>query len=149
MKIFLAGIMQGSLQSPEMHDQDYRSRLRGTLPTYLPEYEVYDPLEFHAESIGYADQKGRGVFLHHNKMCAEIDLLIASVPEASMGTAIEMWEAWRHNKLVISISPLKHNWAVKYLSHIVFEQESDFFKALQNGTLRQQLIELGAPLRPK
>ena len=78
-----------------------------------------------------------------------MDLLIASVPEASMGTAIEMWEAWRHDKLVISISPLKHNWAVKYLSHLLFEQESDFFKALQNGTLRQQLIELGAPLKPE
>ena len=147
MRIFLAGIMQGSLKSAEMHDQDYRLRLREAVPKHLPEYEIYDPLEFHTESIGYEDQKGRGVFLHHNKMCAEMDLLIASVPEASMGTAIEMWEAWRHDKLVISISPLKHNWAVKYLSHLLFEQESDFFKALQNGTLRQQLIELGAPLK--
>ena len=82
-------------------------------------------------------------------MCGEIDLLIAFVPEASMGTAIEMWEAWRHDKLVITISPLKHNWAVKYLSHIVFEQESDFFEALQNGNLRQQLIKLNAPLNPE
>ena len=147
MRIFLAGIMQGSLKSAEMHDQDYRLRLGEEVPKHLPEYEVYDPLEFHTESIGYEDQKGRDVFLHHNKMCAEMDLLIASVPEASMGTAIEMWEAWRHDKLVISISPLKHNWAVKYLSHLLFEQESDFFKALQNGTLRQQLIELGAPLK--
>ena len=131
-----------------MHDQNYRFRLQDAIPNYLPEYDIYDPLEFHAESIGYEPQKGRNVFLHHNKMCGEIDLLIAFVPEASMGTSIEMWEAWRHDKLVISISPLKHNWVVKFLSHILFEQEEDFFKALQNGNLRQQLINLGAPLNP-
>jgi hypothetical protein len=80
-------------------------------------------------------------------MCAEVDILLACVPEASMGTAIEMWEAWRHDKLVISISPLKHNWAVKFLSHIRYEQESDFLKALCDGSLRQQLIRLGTPLK--
>ena len=149
MRIFLAGIMQGSLRSASMHDQDYRSNLRDTIPQYLPEYEIYDPLEFHAKSLSYETRQGQNVFLHHNKMCGEIDLLIAFVPEASMGTAIEMWEAWRHDKLVVTISPLKHNWAVKYLSHIVFEQESDFFEALQNGNLRQQLIKLNAPLNPE
>ena len=149
MRIFLAGIMQGSLRSASMHDQDYRSNLRDTIPQYLPEYEIYDPPEFHAKSLSYETRQGQNVFLHHNKMCGEIDLLIAFVPEASMGTAIEMWEAWRHDKLVITISPLKHNWAVKYLSHIVFEQESDFFEALQNGNLRQQLIKLNAPLNPE
>jgi len=149
MRIFIAGIMQGSLRSADMHDQDYRSRLKKAIPKYLPEYEVYDPLEFHADSVGYEANKGRGIFLHHNNMCREIDLLIAFVPEASMGTAIEMWEAWRHEKLVVSISPLKHNWAVKFLSHILFEQEDDFFQALQNGNLRQQLINLNAPLKSK
>ena len=147
MRIFLAGIMQGSLVASEMHDQDYRVRLRDALQKYLPEYETYDPLEFHLDSISYENSKGREVFLHHNRMCTEVDVLLACVPEASMGTAIEMWEAWRHDKLVISISPLKHNWAVKFLSHIRYEQESNFLKALQDGSLRQQLIQLGAPLK--
>ena len=149
MRIFLAGIMQGSLVASEMHEQDYRRRLRNAIPKYLPEYEVYDPLEFHSDSIGYENKKGRGVFLHHNQMCAEVDVLLACVPEASMGTAIEMWEAWRHDKLVISISPMKHNWAVKFLSHVIFEREADFLKALCDGSLRQQLINLGAPLNAK
>ena len=146
MRIFLAGIMQGSFVASEMHDQDYRPRLRNALPKYLPEYEVYDPLEFHTDSIHYKNKKGRDVFLHHNRMCAEVDVLLACIPEASMGTAIEMWEAWRNDKLVISISPMKHNWAVKFLSHIIFEGEADFFKALHDGSLRQELIKLGSPL---
>jgi len=143
VRIFLAGIMQGSLVAPKLHDQNYRVRLRNALKKYLPEYELYDPLEFHRESIGYENSKGCEVFLHHNRMCGEIDILLACLPEASMGTAIEMWEAWRHNKLVISISPLKHNWTVKFLSHILYEKENDFLVALENGSLRQQLVQLG------
>ena len=63
-----------------------------------------------------------------------------------MGTAIEMWEAWRHDKLVISISPMKHNWAVKFLSHILFEQETEFLNALEDGSLRRRLVQLGATI---
>jgi hypothetical protein len=146
VRIFLAGIMQGSLIASEMHDQNYRLRLRNGLAEHFPEYEVYDPLEFNRDSISYGNKKGREVFLHHNQMCAEVDILLACVPEASMGTAIEMWEAWRHDKLVITISPLKNNWAVKFLSHILFDQETDFLTAMRDGSLRKQLIELGVPL---
>ena len=34
-----------------------------------------------------------------------------------MGTAIEMWEAYQHGAAVVTISPMRHNWAVKFLSH--------------------------------
>ncbi len=146
MRIFLAGIMQGSRVSADLHEQNYRTRFRASLETFLPEYEVYDPLEFHANSLDYENSKGRDVFLHHNRMCSNVDLLVAHVPEASMGTAIEMWEAWRHDKLVISISPMKHNWAVKFLSHILFEQEAEFLNALEDGSLRQRLVQLGATI---
>lgn len=146
MRIFLAGIMQGSFVSSELHDQDYRLRLRNALQRHLPEYETYDPFEFHTNSLGYEKAKGREVFLRHNQMCTEVDIVLACVPEASMGTAIEMWEAWRNDKLVICISPLKHNWAIKFLSHILYEREGDFLKALEDGSLRQRLVQLGAPL---
>ena len=146
MRIFLAGIMQGSHVSSVLHKQNYRARLRIALEKFLPEYETYDPLEFHANSLGYENSKGREVFLHHNQMCQNVDILLACLPEASMGTAIEMWEAWRHDKLVISISPMKHNWAVKFLSHILYERENDFIEALEDGSLRQRLVQLGAPL---
>ena len=45
------------------------------------------------------------MFFRHNRMCREIDVLLAFVPEASMGTAIEMWEAYQHGAAVITISP--------------------------------------------
>lgn len=139
MRIFLAGIMQGSLRDAALHDQDYRPRLRELLSTHLPDAEIYDPLADHGESLGYDDQLGRTVFLRHNAMCRETDVVIAFVPEASMGTAIEMWEAHRGGRKVVAISPLIHNWAVKFLSDVLYATLADFETDLASGRLRTLL----------
>jgi len=69
-------------------------------------------------------------------MCgSEVDVLIAFVPEASMGTAIEMWEAWKNKAVVITISPLKVNWAVRFLSHAIYPDLLAFFAALDSGEI--------------
>ncbi len=120
MRFFLAGIMQGSLREAALHDQNYRTHLRGLLEAHFPGAEVYDPLADHRESLSYDDQQGRDVFFHHNRLCREVDVVLAFVPEASMGTAIEMWEAYQNGGAVVTVSPLKHNWAVKFLSHMVY-----------------------------
>jgi hypothetical protein len=104
MRFFLAGIMQGSLTEAALHGQEYRSHLKRLIEAHFPEAEVYDPLAEHAGSIDYDDARGREVFFGHNLMCREVDVLIAFVPEASMGTAIEMWEAYQHGAAVVAIS---------------------------------------------
>ena len=103
-----------------VHDQDYRTRIKRLVKAHFPQADLYDPRADHAKSLGYDEATGREVFFRHNLMCREIDVLLAFVPEASMGTAIEMWEAYQHGAAVITISPLKHNWAVKFLSHAVY-----------------------------
>lgn len=133
MKIFLAGIMQGSHRAAALHDQNYRGRLKELLEHHLPAAEVYDPLADHQNSLDYDDERGRAVFMRHNQLCTQIDVLLAFVPEASMGTAIEMWEAYRHGRVVLAISPLEHNWAVKYLSHHVYGDLAAFEQALAAG----------------
>jgi|TARA_B100000959_G_scaffold144405_1_gene151648 hypothetical protein len=145
MRIFLAGIMQGSHHTAVLHDQQYRPRLKNSLEHHLPRCEIYDPLADHADSLEYGEQRGRDVFLQHNRMCGEVDVVLACVPEASMGTAIEMWEAYRNSKVIITISPLAHNWAIKFLSHILYKDEAAFEAALENGSLLEQLSALGVP----
>jgi hypothetical protein len=142
MRIFLAGIMQGSHLGAALHNQDYRSRLRHLLETHLPEAALYDPLADHADSLSYDETRGRDVFFHHNRMCGEVDVLVAFVPQASMGTAIEMWEAHRHGRTVVTISPLAHNWAVKFLSHVLYRDVEEFEQALASGRLAQHLAAL-------
>ena len=142
MQFFLAGIMQGSHAEALLHDQEYRARIKRLLETHFPQAEVYDPRADHAESLGYDDAMGQGVFFRHNRMCREVDVLLAFVPEASMGTAIEMWEAHQHGAAVISISPLKHNWAVKFLSHAVYADLEEFEAALQRGDVERLVAEV-------
>lgn len=141
MRIFLAGIMQGSHAEKFLHDQDYRARLARLLKAHFPHAEIYDPRENHSQSLGYNDATGRSVFFHHNRMCREIDVLLAFVPSASMGTAIEMWEAHQHGAAVIAVSPLKHNWAVKFLSHALYDDLAEFEAALESGEVAQRIAD--------
>ena len=138
MRIFLAGIMQGSHHSAVLHDQQYRPRLKNSLEHHLPRCEIYDPLADHADSLEYGEQRGRDVFLQHNRMCGEVDVVLACVPEASMGTAIEMWEAHEHGRAaVLTISPLDHNWAVRFCSHAIYPDLESFENAVLSGKVLQ------------
>ena len=139
MRFFLSGIMQGSHTEALVHNQDYRGRIKRLLQTQFPEAEIYDPRAEHADSINYDEATGRRVFFRHNEMCRQIDVLLAFLPEASMGTAIEMWEAYRHGAAVITISPLRHNWAVKFLSHAIYADVEEFEAAVNSGQLARQI----------
>jgi hypothetical protein len=141
MRFFLAGIMQGSHLGSALHNQDYRARIKILLEAHFPGANVYDPLADHATSLDYDEAKGRRVFLDHNRLAGEVDVLVAFVPEASMGTAIEMWEAWRQGRAVVTISPLKHNWVVKFLSHELYPDVAAFEQALIDGRLAERLSE--------
>jgi hypothetical protein len=142
MRFFLAGIMQGSHLAATIHNQDYRQRLKQLLAEHFPEAEIYDPLADHTDSLDYDDERGRSVFFHHNRLCSEVDVVVAVVPEASMGTAVEMWEAHRHGRAVIAVSPMKHNWAVKFLSHALYADLDELEAALTSGRLAQRLRDV-------
>jgi hypothetical protein len=142
MRIFLAGIMQGSHTEAVLHEQDYRAHIKELIAEHLPEAKVYDPLADHAKSLEYGERKGRDVFFRHNLMCREVDVLLAFVPSASMGTAIEMWEAFQHGAAVVTISPLRLNWAVKFLSHVLYADMDEFTSALEDGSLQKRIDEI-------
>jgi hypothetical protein len=148
MRVFLAGIMQGSHVGAVVHNQDYRARIRELLETHLPGVELYDPAADHRDSLEYDDQQGRSVFFYHTRLSSEVDVVLAYVPEATMGTAIEMWQAYQHGKAVLTISPLTHNWVVRFLSHEVYADLDEFEEALQSGRVLHRLAEIlpGHPL---
>jgi len=149
VRFFLAGIMQGSHTGPVLHDQDYRERIRRLIEAHFPEARVYDPRADHSNSIDYDEATGRRVFFRHNAMCRQIDVLLAFVPEASMGTAIEMWEAYRHGAAVVTISPMEHNWAVRFLSHAIYPDVDHFEAAVRTGRLARRLEEIRCRAKPE
>jgi nucleoside 2-deoxyribosyltransferase len=118
--IFIAGIIQGSKKGKILHNQDYRKDLKRILGKYFTKARIIDPVAVHPESVYYTFETGRKVFHNSIKEALSSDLVIAYLPEASMGTAIEMWECHRKKVPVWTISPLKENWVVKFLSEEIF-----------------------------
>ena len=118
--IFIAGILQGSKKGKVLHNQDYRKDLKRILEKYFPQARIIDPVSVHPRSAYYTYKTGKKVFHKSIKQALSSDLVITYLPEASMGTAIEMWECHQKKVPVWTISPLKENWVVKFLSEKVF-----------------------------
>jgi hypothetical protein len=131
-KIFIAGVIQGSHQDKTIHSQNYRQELRDLLSGAFPDARIYDPFEGHENSIEYDDSKGRATFLSGIKAVLESDLVIAYLPHASLGTAIEVWESHKNKIPVWTISPMKTNWVVRFCSDKVFENIDELAEYLQN-----------------
>ena len=142
-KIFLAGIIQGSIAGHNIHEQDYRERLKRIFSRCAPGHELYCPFENHSASLEYSHEEGERVFREHIEMAASSDVMLAYLPEASMGTAVEMWEAHNRGVRIITISPMTENWTVKFLSDRVFRDIAGFETFLDKGGLEKLLAEEG------
>ena len=119
LTFFVAGVIQGALPDG-MHDQDYRRHIAEVILRHFPDARIVDPIALHPSSLGYSDAEARATFFAMTEEAAKADVVIAYVPTCSMGTAVEMWEARRAGKPVITISPLDKNWVVRFLStHVV------------------------------
>jgi nucleoside 2-deoxyribosyltransferase len=125
-KIFLSGVIQGSALGRNIHSQEYRQQIRAILREAMPESEIYDPFDGHEYSIDYDDEQGKQTFFHHVKMVQESDLVIAYLPHASLGTAIEIWESYQRGIPVWIISPMSTNWLVRFCSNKVFADIDSF-----------------------
>ena len=91
MRVFIAGIMQGSRTDDRVEDQGYRSRITQVLREHLAEVEIVDPWALHPDSEGYDVERARETFMNMCALAGQVDVLVAFLPEASMGTAVEMW----------------------------------------------------------
>jgi len=114
--VFLAGVIQGSQSGKQIDSQDYRSELKKIFADKIPELLVYCPFEHHSTSVKYDDTQGKKVFLDHLDLCKSARLLIAYLPNASLGTSIEIWEAHRAGVPIVAISPMAHNWVLRFFT---------------------------------
>ncbi len=141
MNIFLAGVMQGSKVDPTIHTQDWREPIKAAISEHLPEAEVYCHFSCHPNSIDYELPEIRTTFAEGLGRAAECDILVAFVPTASMGTAVEMHEAWRTGKLILTITPMAANWAIRFYSDEIFAGTAEFKRFLADGKLDELLAE--------
>ena len=120
MRVFIAGVMQGSKQDKGITGQNYRQIIREAIHKKHPEAEVVDPFSLFPDSPEYGDERASQVLLAMAAEAGNSDIVVAFIPEASMGTAMEMLRAYDNGKIVISISPMAENWVVRSLSQRVF-----------------------------
>jgi hypothetical protein len=135
MHIFIAGIMQGSHTDGGIDAQDYRHLITEILQRYIPGVEMLDPVELHPDSVNYDPERAKQTLLELAALAGQTDILVAYAPSASMGTAIEMWNAYQCGRRVYTISPMADNWVVRSLSQRVFPDIEAFEAFVASGGL--------------
>lgn len=137
MHIFLAGVMQGMRLDNRIDDQSYRVRLTAALKTHVPDVRITDPWAMHPNSVNYDVAQARRTFLTMTKEAGKADALIAYLPTVSMGTAMEMWEAYQQNTYIIAITPHVHHWAIRFTSNEILPSLDDLLAQIENGRFVQ------------
>jgi molybdopterin converting factor small subunit len=138
-RVFIGGIMQGSRRENTIDAQDYRQIIGQCLRSHLPGVEVIDPFELHPNSVDYDTTEARRTLMALAQTAGQADAAVVFVPEASMGTALEMWEAYRGGKPIFAISPLVYNWVVRCLATRVFADIEGFCTFVARGDFERSL----------
>ncbi|MBN1953411.1 MAG: hypothetical protein JW900_00035 [Anaerolineae bacterium] len=138
MKVFIAGVMQGTRPGKKIAAQDYRDHIAHLLRRHLDPVEILDPNQLHPEGEQYGREKAMQTFVEMCELASQADCLIAYLPEASMGTAVEMWQAYRAGVPVYTISPLSDNWTVFALSTVVLPDLGSFADFVAAGGLDRE-----------
>jgi nucleoside 2-deoxyribosyltransferase len=141
MRVFLAGVMQGSRADHLIVDQDYRARIAECLRAHLLDVQITDPHANDPNSVAYSLDQARQVFESNASQAADADIVIAYLPEASMGTAIEMWSAYQAGRPIIAVTPLVHNWVVRVTARHVLPDLESLLHFIEAGMLSDLLPE--------
>jgi len=108
MRYFVGGVMQGASQANNtintLQSQDYRKIIKDIITQADKEAEIFDPFEAPSKLLGTSDEKK----LDDTQYITELfkynldviknktDIVVAYIPVASQGTAVEMWTAYQH-----------------------------------------------------
>ncbi len=141
MRVFIAGIMQGSYVGRDLHPQDYRGQVAAVIRGACQDVEIIDPWALHPGSVDYPPERARATLLEMARMAGESDVVVAYVPQASMGTALEIYEAFQRGRKIVTISPLQQNWVVQHLSDVVLPDLEAFEAWVRAGGLARLVNE--------
>ena len=138
-RVFVGGIMQGSIPEMAIHGQNYRARIAELVRRHYPGVEIVDPFELHPNSVDYDRAQAVETFLAMLDEAAGADVLIAYLPEASLGTALEIWRAHEAGKPVLVISPMANNWMLWATATRILPDLTAFEAYVAEGGLKPYL----------
>ena len=133
MHVFIAGVMQGARLDDQVDDQNYRVRITEALQTQFPDVRISDPWALNPGSIDYDETRARSTFLEMTALAGMADLLIAYLPTVSMGTAMEMWQAYQSDTYIVAVTPHVHHWAIRFTADEIVPDLDSLFAKIENG----------------
>jgi hypothetical protein len=89
--------------------------------------------------VSYSRPKAVETFLALLHEAAHADILVAYLPEASMGTALEVWRAYEAGSPVFVISPMASNWMLWATATRIFSTIDEFARLVAAGGLTPYL----------
>ena len=137
MKIFIAGIMQGSTKGHGIQGQDYRQLISDAVQIQHPGTQIVDPFSLFPDSVTYGDARAKQVLFEMAAEAGSSDIVIAYLPKASMGTALEMIRAYDNGKTIITISPMEANWFIRAFSAKIFPTLDEFLAWVSQNHLEE------------
>jgi len=137
MEIFIAGVMQGERLDKYINEQDYRLIITQSLRSNFPEANITDPWALNQNSVHYDEELARETFLTMTAKAGEADLLLAYLPTVSMGTAMEMWEAYRAGAYIVAVTPHLHHWAIRFTANEILPDLDSLLHEIENGHLAE------------
>ncbi len=137
MKVFIGGIMQGQRGDDQIDSQLYRIQITEAFQKHAPEIGLIDPWALNPNSVNYDETTARNTFHTMTRKVQEVDLMIAYLPRMSMGTAMEMWEAFNAGIYIVAVSPYIHNWAIRFTANEILPDMKTLIADIENGRLPQ------------
>jgi len=137
MHVFIAGVMQANRDDNKLESQNYRTRITNVLQEHVPNVQITDPWALHPNGVNYEPEQASRTFISMTKRAAEADVLLAYLPLPSMGTAMEMWEAYRAGAYIVAVSPFEHHWAIRFTSDEMLGDLDELIRAIENGRWQQ------------
>ncbi|CAJ1416667.1 unnamed protein product [Effrenium voratum] len=138
-RYFISGVMLGSqktLTEAGLAPQNYRQQISDVIRKADPEAVIVDPLEVvqqkaarensNMDGLNSSTGAVREAFLEVVGLVQTCDVIVSHLPEASMGSAVELWEARKHQLTVLTISPMKDNWTIRSVTDHNFADLADF-----------------------
>jgi hypothetical protein len=131
MKIYISGVMQGSIKGHGIQGQGYRQIITDAIRVQHPDAEIFDPFTAFPDSVSFDQKRATEVLFFMSDEAASSDIVIAYLPEASMGTALEMVRAYDNEKVVLTITSLQKNWFIWAISEKIFLSLDEFIEWVQ------------------
>jgi len=145
MTIFIAGIIQGSYRDSSVYPQEYREQLKAVLKKHCAACTIVDPFEMYPDSTSYDAETAVRTLSEILQTATRSDLVVAYLPEASMGTALEMWECKRAGVPVVTITEMPANWVVQAASTTVLSSLEEFESFAADGSLQELIRRRATP----